>query len=76
LLVATHRFRFDVDRAAALAAQVAIIFLAGWNQPQTATRFAQNRRTQQPLVKSDLIFYPHNFPLFASKSGYLERCQI
>jgi len=41
-LVATHGFRLVVDFAAALPANVAIFFLGGWNQPQTATRLAQN----------------------------------
>ena len=62
-LVAAHRFGFVIDLAAALPAKVAIFFLGGRNKPKTATGLAQNGRAQQPFVESDLVFYPHCFPL-------------
>jgi hypothetical protein len=69
-LFTAHRSRFAVNFAAALPAKVAIVFLAGRYQPKTTTRWAQDGGTQQPFVESDLIFYPHRFPLFAAKSGF------
>ena len=53
-----------------MPAKVAIIFLGGRHQPKTTARLAQDGGTEQPFVKSDLIFYPHRFPLFAAKSGF------
>jgi len=69
-LVACHLSRFAVNFTAALPAKVAIVFLGGRHQPKTTARWAQDRGTKQPFVKSDLIFYPHRFPLFAAKSGF------
>jgi hypothetical protein len=45
--------------AAALPADVTVLVLRGWNEPQTTTRLAQNRRAKQPLVEPDLLLYPH-----------------
>ena len=60
--IAGHGSRFAVNFTAALPAKVAIIFLGSRHQPKTTTRLAQDGGTQQPFVKSDLIFYPHRPP--------------
>src|SRR5215213_1070762 len=66
-LIARHGRGFAGRFAAALPTKVAILFLCGRNQPKTATRIAQDRRSKQPLVEPYLLFYPHpSVPLFAA----------
>jgi hypothetical protein len=45
--------------AATLPASVPVFILRCRDEPQTTARLAKNRRAKQPLVESNLIFYPH-----------------